>query len=98
MRPEALLLDEPTNGLDPEARLRIIDVLKSLPTARIIISHDWDFLAETSTGYLTVAGGRDVYKRQDRKGSCCGMILFSCPRCGRGRAEARHAAGKPSAR
>ena len=58
MHPEALLLDEPTNGLDPEARLRIIDVLKALPTARIIISHDWDFLAETSTGYLTVADGR----------------------------------------
>lgn len=58
MRPEALLLDEPTNGLDPEARLRIVDVLKALPTARIVISHDWDFLAETSSGYLTVADGR----------------------------------------
>ena len=38
MEPEALLLDEPTNGLDPEARQRIIGVLKTLPTARIIIS------------------------------------------------------------
>ncbi len=54
MEPEALLLDEPTNGLDPEARQRIIGVLKTLPTARIIISHDWDFLAETSSEYLTV--------------------------------------------
>lgn len=58
MEPEALLLDEPTNGLDPEARLRIIGVLKDLPTARIIISHDWDFLAETSASYLTVEDGR----------------------------------------
>ena len=56
MEPEALLLDEPTNGLDPEARQRIIGVLKTLPTARIIISHDWDFLAETSSEYLTVEG------------------------------------------
>ena len=56
MDPEALLLDEPTNGLDPEARQRIIGVLKTLPTARIIISHDWDFLAETSSEYLTVEG------------------------------------------
>lgn len=55
MQPEALLLDEPTNGLDPDARERIIDILGQLPTARIIISHDWDFLARTSDSYLTIA-------------------------------------------
>lgn len=44
MRPEALLLDEPTTGLDADARQRLIDVLRELPTARIVISHDWDFL------------------------------------------------------
>ncbi|SCM70856.1 ABC transporter ATP-binding protein [Desulfovibrio sp. 86] len=58
MRPEALLLDEPTNGLDNEARERIIDILQKLPTARITISHDWDFLARISTTYLTLAHGR----------------------------------------
>ena len=42
--------------MEPEARQRIIGVLKTLPTARIIISHDWDFLAETSSEYLTVEG------------------------------------------
>ena len=55
-QPKLLLLDEATNGLDPEARQRIIGGLKTLPTARIIISHDWDFLAETSSEYLTVEG------------------------------------------
>ena len=55
MQPEALLLDEPTNGLDNDARQRIIDILSSLDTARITISHDWDFLAQTSTQYLTIA-------------------------------------------
>lgn len=55
MRPEALLLDEPTNDLDPEARERLIAVLTSLKTARIIISHDWDFLARTSDTFLTIA-------------------------------------------
>ena len=55
MQPEALLLDEPTSGLDNDARQRIIDILSSLDTARITISHDWDFLAQTSTQYLTIA-------------------------------------------
>ena len=58
MKPEALLLDEPTNGLDNDARQRIIDILCSLDTARITISHDWDFLAQTSTQYLTIANNR----------------------------------------
>ena len=58
MRPEALLLDEPTNGLDNDARQRIIDILSGLSTARITISHDWDFLAQTSTEYLTILDGR----------------------------------------
>lgn len=58
MRPEALLLDEPTNGLDPAARERIIDILADLPTARITISHDWDFLSRTSTKYITIQEGR----------------------------------------
>lgn len=58
MQPEALLLDEPTNGLDNDARQRLIDILSGLSTARIIISHDWDFLARTSTEYLTILDGR----------------------------------------
>lgn len=57
MRPEALLLDEPTNGLDAHARQRIIEILRRLPTARIIISHDWDFLEQTTTSFQTVWEG-----------------------------------------
>ena len=58
MRPSALLLDEPTNGLDPQTRERIIEILGALPTARIIISHDWDFLAQTTTRFMTIKDGR----------------------------------------
>lgn len=60
MRPRVLLLDEPTNGLDPQTRARIIDILDSLPTARIIISHDWDFLAQTTTQFMTIKDGHLV--------------------------------------
>lgn len=57
MRPSVLLLDEPTNGLDPQTRERIIEILGALPTARIIISHDWDFLAQTTTRFMTIKDG-----------------------------------------
>lgn len=44
MRPKALLLDEPLNELDPEARGRVENVILGLGCARLIISHDLDFL------------------------------------------------------
>ncbi|GHV55926.1 putative ABC transporter ATP-binding protein [Deltaproteobacteria bacterium] len=57
MQPEALLLDEPTSGLDMAARSRFIAILQQLPCARIIVSHDWDFLAQTSADFLTILNG-----------------------------------------
>lgn len=57
MRPRVLLLDEPTNDLDPATRDRLAEILTALPTDRIIISHDWDFLARTTDSYLTVQSG-----------------------------------------
>ncbi len=58
MRPEALLLDEPTTGLDEASRARLIHVLKHLKTARITVSHDWDFLTQVSSRFLTIEDGR----------------------------------------
>lgn len=58
MHPQALLLDEPTNDLDPEARERLLHILQGLTTARIIISHDGDFLAACSSAWLTIADGK----------------------------------------
>lgn len=58
MRPEALLLDEPTTGLDAEARERIIEVLNGLSTARIVISHDWDFLERVADEIWGMDKGR----------------------------------------
>ncbi len=58
MRPEALLLDEPVAGLDQEAEARLAGILKDLPAARVTVSHDRDFLKETSSRILTIADGR----------------------------------------
>jgi len=58
MQPKALLLDEPTNNLDPATRARLIEILTGLDLAYVIISHDWDFLAETSQDILAMDQGR----------------------------------------
>ncbi len=46
MRPDALLLDEPSAGLDDRATERIIRVLRELPQALLVVSHQRDFLDE----------------------------------------------------
>jgi len=58
MQPKALLLDEPTNNLDPITRARLIEILSELDLGYVIISHDWDFLAETSQDILVMDQGQ----------------------------------------
>ena len=57
MNPEALLLDEPTAGLDARSMIRLTELLHDLPTPRITISHDWDFLERVSSEFCTIADG-----------------------------------------
>lgn len=57
MEPELLLLDEPTNNLDSATRSRLIEILNNLHLPHIIISHDWDFLAETTSSLYTFEHG-----------------------------------------
>jgi cobalt/nickel transport system ATP-binding protein len=58
MQPKALLLDEPTNDLDPDTRDRLRDVLLDLDLSYIVISHDWDFLDETTDDVYALHDGR----------------------------------------
>ncbi|MDA5558556.1 energy-coupling factor ABC transporter ATP-binding protein [Shimia sp. MMG029] len=39
MEPEALLLDEPTNALDTKNEARLLEILKGLPQAILLVSH-----------------------------------------------------------
>uniref|UniRef100_UPI004055BE5C energy-coupling factor ABC transporter ATP-binding protein n=1 Tax=Candidatus Electronema sp. TaxID=2698783 RepID=UPI004055BE5C len=61
MQPEAMLLDEPTNNLDTATKARLIAILKRLDIGYMIISHDWDFLAETCDEVYTLNEGRAVH-------------------------------------
>jgi cobalt/nickel transport system ATP-binding protein len=58
MRPDVLLLDEPTAGLDDRSRARLIEVLRSLPHAMLIATHDRGLLNELATRAVRLADGR----------------------------------------
>lgn len=58
MRPEVLVLDEPTTGLSPEAKERLVEILKGLDLARLVVSHDPEFLAATTDRLIAMRDGR----------------------------------------
>jgi cobalt/nickel transport system ATP-binding protein len=58
MAPEVLLLDEPVNGLDIKTKAKLKEVLSSLDLSFILISHDFDFLAETVDAIYTMQDGK----------------------------------------
>ena len=43
MRPEILVLDEPTTFLDPPAERALVALLRGLPQAKIVVTHDVGF-------------------------------------------------------
>lgn len=61
MNPKLLLLDEPTNNLDLEILGRLMDILNDLDLPYVIISHDWDFLVETTDVMYAMEKGQ-LYK------------------------------------
>src|SRR5438552_1693154 len=63
-RPDVLLMDEPTNHLDIESIVWLEDLIKSLPGALLMTSHDREFMnrvvskiAEIDGGEITVYSG-----------------------------------------
>lgn len=60
MEPEVLILDEPTSGLDESTIERIIDVLNGLQLSYIVISHDKDFVKQTTNKLFRIAKGKVV--------------------------------------
>lgn len=57
MEPRFLLLDEPTNNLDCTTRQRLSTIIDSLDIPMLIISHDWDFLAQTTSQIYSLDHG-----------------------------------------
>lgn len=60
MEPEVLLLDEPTSGLDERTKARLKEILLAIDLSYLLISHEFDFMAEVVDTFYTLNGGRMV--------------------------------------
>ncbi len=59
-RPEILVLDEPSSNLDPAGRRELADVLQSLETTLLLVTHDLPYAAELCERSVVMNGGRIV--------------------------------------
>ena len=71
MDPEILILDEPTTSLDPPGHRDLVDLLRKLPQAKIIVTHDTWFARRLATravffeeGRIAGEGGADEVLRR----------------------------------
>jgi energy-coupling factor transporter ATP-binding protein EcfA2 len=55
-----LALDEPTSDLDPRGRRELKNLLKSLPTAQIIATHDLELVVEICPRVIVLDRGSVV--------------------------------------
>ena len=55
-----LLMDEPTVVLDPRNRRNLINIVNDLPCAKLIASHDLDFIYDTCPTTILLSEGRIV--------------------------------------
>lgn len=60
MEPVILVLDEPSAGLDPRARRNLIELLKSLPYAMLIATHDLEMARELVSRIIVMDNGEIV--------------------------------------
>lgn len=58
MDPEILVLDEPTTFLDPPGQRGLRDLLRGLPQAKLIVTHDIPFARALATRAVFFADGR----------------------------------------
>jgi cobalt/nickel transport system ATP-binding protein len=58
MEPRVLLLDEPMAGLDEDHAQGLVDILRDLPQAMILVSHDPRLLDAVATRRVRLTEGR----------------------------------------
>jgi cobalt/nickel transport system ATP-binding protein len=64
MEPEILLLDEPINGLDMKTKAKLKEIMSSISLSYLLISHDFDFLAEIVDAIYTMEDGKILLDKE----------------------------------
>ena len=62
-----ILMDEPSASLDPANRENLIQVIKELKCAKILASHDLDFIYDTCGRTILISGGKIAYDGETEK-------------------------------
>lgn len=57
LEPELLVLDEPTTFLDPPGQRELIGLLRELPQAKLVATHDMDFAEAVTERGIFLEGG-----------------------------------------
>jgi len=60
MEPEVLALDEPTTHLDPHGRAKLVELLKNLPQAKVLVTHDVSFARALAQRAVFFTEGRAI--------------------------------------
>jgi cobalt/nickel transport system ATP-binding protein len=60
LEPDILVMDEPSSNLDPRARRRLIELLRSFEHTRIIATHDLEMVVEVCSRVIVLDGGTVV--------------------------------------
>ncbi len=76
--PGLLVMDEPSASLDPRARRKIIALLRRLPQARIVASHDLDLVWEACERVVVLAEGRVAADGPTREILSDAALMASC--------------------
>jgi cobalt/nickel transport system ATP-binding protein len=58
MSPDILVMDEPTSDLDPKARRKLIELLKTFKHTKIIATHDLDMVLDLCERTIVIYNGR----------------------------------------
>jgi cobalt/nickel transport system ATP-binding protein len=93
MAPSLLIMDEPSSNLDPRARRRLIELLRTFEHTKIIATHDLDLAMELCERTIVMSGGTITAdgptaaifgdaELLDRSGLERPLSLQGCPVCG----------------